>query len=58
MKRILSIVSALALTGTVLPSILFLAGQMSLPTVKTMMLICAIAWFVTTPFWMERQLEE
>ena len=35
MKHIASILSILALAGTVMPSVFYLAGQTTLPTVKT-----------------------
>lgn len=58
MKRIFAIISALALVGTVLPSVLYLAGQTSLPTVKMIMLVCTVVWFVATPLWMEHTVGE
>ncbi len=54
MRIILQIVSWLALAFTVLPSILYFMGSMELDTVKWLMLLATIVWFVTTPFWMER----
>ena len=51
-RRVLQTVSWLALAGTILPSCLFLAGQMGSDAVKTAMLAATIAWFVATPLWM------
>lgn len=52
MRPILQIVSLLALIGLTLPSIIFLAGRMELNTVKWLMLIASIVWFVTATPWM------
>ncbi len=46
MRPILRIVSLLALIGSTLPSIIFLAGRMELDTVKWLMLNNTIFWFV------------
>ena len=47
MRSILKIVSPLMLIALITPSILFLTGRMELDTVKWIMLIATIAWFVT-----------
>ena len=52
MRAILKIVSLLALIALTLPSILFLAGQLELDTVKWIMLLATIVWFVTATPWM------
>jgi len=54
MRRLLQLISWIALLGTVAPSVLYLAGSMQLPQVKLVMLVSTIAWFVATPFWMGR----
>ncbi len=46
MRTILQIVSLLALIGLTLPSIIFLTGRMELNTVKWLMLLATIVWFV------------
>ena len=51
-RPILQIVSLLALIGLTLPSIIFLAGRMELDTVKWVMLLASIVWFVTATPWM------
>jgi len=58
LRLILQLVSWLALAGTVLPSCLFIAGQMDLNNVKTAMLVSTIVWFVATPLWMQRKTDE
>ena len=52
MRPILQIVSLLALIALTLPSIIFLAGRMELDTVKWLMLLASIVWFVTATPWM------
>lgn len=52
MRSILQIVSLLALIALTLPSILFLAGRMELDTVKWLMLIATIVWFIIATPWM------
>jgi hypothetical protein len=52
MRPILPIVSLLALIALTLPSIIFLAGRMELDTVKWLMLLASIIWFVTATPWM------
>jgi hypothetical protein len=52
MRPILQIVSLLALIGLTLPSIIFLAGRMELDTVKWLMLLSTIVWFVAATPWM------
>jgi hypothetical protein len=48
----LQIVSWSALAATAIAPILFAVGQLSLPYTKSLMLLAAIAWFSTAPFWM------
>jgi len=52
-KTIAQIVSWISLGVLLLPSVLFLTGNLSsLEQVKTIMLIATIVWFVSTPLWM------
>ncbi len=51
-RPILQIVSLLALIALTLPSIIFLSGRMELDTVKWIMLLASIVWFVTATPWM------
>ncbi len=46
MRPILQILSLLALIALTLPSIIFLSGRMELDTVKWLMLLATIVWFV------------
>jgi hypothetical protein len=52
MRPILQIVSLLALIALTLPSVIFLAGRLELDTVKWIMLIATVVWFVAATPWM------
>jgi hypothetical protein len=54
MKKILPLISGLALVGTVLPALLFLGGKMKVDQINPAMLLATVIWFITTPFWMGR----
>ena len=54
-RRLLQIVSWIALAGTILPSVLFLAGRITLDESKWWLLAATIVWFVVTPLWMGRE---
>ncbi len=58
LRRILQLLSWLALAGTLLPSCLFLADAIDLDSVKTAMLAATIVWFAVTPWWMQRRTEQ
>ncbi len=55
MTTLLRFVSYIALSLTILPSILYLGGRMTLDATKLFMLIAAVVWFATTPFWMDKE---
>ena len=52
MRPILQIVSLLALIALTLPSVIFLAGRLELDTVKWLMLLTTIVWFIAATPWM------
>ena len=52
MRPILQVISLLALITLTLPSVLFLAGRMELDTVKWVMILATIVWFVAATPWM------
>ncbi len=54
MKRAAQLVSLAALAGTIVPPVLFFAGRMDPDPMKAWMLAGAIAWFASTPLWMDR----
>ena len=52
--KILKSISALSISILILlSSILLFLGSMNATTVKVLMLIGTIIWFVVTPFWMK-----
>jgi len=55
MRKILQIISLVALGGTIIPSMLYCVGSMPLDIVKWIMLLATIVWFAVTPFWMNRK---
>jgi hypothetical protein len=54
MRTAAQIISWIALLGTLVPSLAYLAGSLSLDAVKTWMLGCTLGWFLTVPVWMDR----
>jgi hypothetical protein len=54
MRTLAKFVSAAALVGTIVPSLLLFAGVVSLEQMKWWMLVATIAWFGATPVWMDR----
>jgi len=57
MKTILKIISFAALAGTVTMAIGFCADSLTLERAKVGLLVCAIVWFGTAPFWMEHKVQ-
>ena len=55
MKALARIVSAVALIGTIGPSVLFLTGRIELNAVHIWMLVATLAWFASVPFWMNEE---
>jgi len=55
MKHVLQIISYLALALTLLPPVLFFADKLELSQTKLWMLVAALGWFATAPFWMEHK---
>ena len=58
MINLCRVLSWLALAGTLVPSVLFFYGRMTLDQTKLWMLIATILWFATAPVWMEREHRE
>jgi len=54
-KLILQLVSLGALAATLLPPLLFFAGQLTLAEIQPWMLLGTLAWFASAPFWMEHK---
>jgi hypothetical protein len=57
MRLVLQLISWIALAGTLLPSVLFCTGSLSQETVKVIMLISTVVWFIATPLWMGKKQE-
>lgn len=53
---IAKLISLLALSATIVPSLLAFADIVSLDTVSWAALAGTVVWFIVTPFWMGRQL--
>ena len=53
MTQVAKVLGLLSLAGTLLPSVLFLCHQMSEGTMKLVMLLSTVVWFVTAPLWMK-----
>ena len=58
MKKAAQIISYLCLALTLVPSFLVFMGYISLDMNKNLMLVGTIGWFVTAPFWMNKNEEE
>lgn len=54
-RTLLQVISWIALAGTIVPSILFLTGTISLEASKNWLLAATVLWFVATPLWMGRE---
>jgi hypothetical protein len=54
MRLVLQIISWAALAATALGPVLYVAGQVELSRTQLLMLLAAIGWFATAPFWMGR----
>lgn len=53
MNAVAKILAPLALLATLLPPLLYLFKAMSEGSMKLTMLVAAIVWFATAPFWMK-----
>ncbi len=58
MRRVFQTISWISLAATIIPSVLFLAGSMTLDQSKNWLLLATIVWFVHTPLWMGRPPEK
>jgi hypothetical protein len=55
MRTLMIVVAVLSLVALMLPSILFLAGRIELDTVKWIMLLATVVWFVAATPWLWKQ---
>lgn len=53
LTQVAKILGLLALAGTIVPPVLFLANQLGQAPMKVIMLISMVVWFVTAPLWMK-----
>lgn len=53
MNAVAKILAPLALVATILPAVLFLFNALGEGPMKATMLIAAVVWFATAPFWMK-----
>jgi hypothetical protein len=52
MRLIAKIVALISLLSLTLPSVFYLAGKMNLDTVKPIMILATIVWFISASYWM------
>jgi len=52
MRLIAKIVALTSLLLLTLPSVFYLAGRVSLDTVKWLMILATVVWFVSASYWM------
>ncbi|MFT2010478.1 hypothetical protein ACMA1I_17520 [Pontibacter sp. 13R65] len=57
MHILLKLISYIGLLLTVVPSILVFLGQIELSFHKTLMFVGMLMWFLTAPFWLNKQSE-
>jgi len=55
MKILLVFLSICSLLLTIIPSIMVFNGLMTLDMNKTLMLIGTVGWFVTAPYWLNKE---
>jgi hypothetical protein len=51
-RKVLQLASSLALTGIVIPPVLYFGGELARDVMETVMLVATVLWFAATPFWM------
>jgi hypothetical protein len=57
MKTIPQFVSLVSLALVAVPSVVYFAGGIELPLVKTLALVGTLGWFASTPLWIGRAAE-
>jgi hypothetical protein len=55
MKKLAMLIGLAALAGTIVPPALFMMKQLPHTTMQIVMLVSAVAWFVTAPVWMKAE---
>jgi hypothetical protein len=51
MKPLFRLLALASLVATIAPSVLFLAGRIELTTVKNVMVVATVTWFVFAALW-------
>lgn len=57
MRYLLILLSIAGLILTIVPAFLVLTGAIEFETNKTLMLIGTLCWFLTSPFWINKEKE-
>ena len=52
MRKTAQIIALLSLLLLIVPPMLFLAGRISLDSVKMAMLVATVTWFIAASFWL------
>ena len=55
MKTLLKLVSLIGLLATIVPAFLVFTDIITLDTNKLFMIVGTILWFVSAPFWMNKE---
>ncbi|MGA0039791.1 MAG: hypothetical protein ACO3NZ_08085 [Pirellulales bacterium] len=55
MKKLAMVIGLASLAGTIVPPALFMMNKMPHTTMQQVMLVSAVAWFVTAPVWMKAE---
>lgn len=53
MSQIAKVAGLLALAGTIVPPLMFLAQSISEGAMKVVMLLATVVWFVAAPSWLK-----
>jgi hypothetical protein len=53
MTQLAKVLGLLALAGTIVPPLLYLAQAMGEAPMKLIMLVSTVVWFATAPFWIK-----
>ncbi len=54
MKKLIAIISLVALALVIAPAVMYLSDSMDKSRIQMLMLAGTVLWFVSAPFWMGR----
>lgn len=57
MRLVTQIISWIALAGTIVPALMYLAQKIDLEQATTALNVATVVWFIATPLWMGRKPE-